>query len=250
MKKLYQKNELSFALLWIGLYVVVMNIGMQVMGGMDGLAQKTLLQLAVPTALALVLAVWSTAWIVRNGLCKKYGLCRFEGKYSRFLYFVPLLLISLTNVKNGLGLSASLAQSLLMMAQMMLAAYVEEVIFRGFLFRAMEKSGLRPAIWVSGITFGAGHIVNLANTADTLGVLLQVCYAIAIGLLFTVIVYKGKSLWPVVVSHMLVNGSSVFARADGPFTTLMGGTAAAQVVSAVVLMVVSGAYALWLWKKA
>lgn len=46
------------------------------------------------------------------------------------------------------------------------------------------------------MTFGAGHIVNLANTADTLGVLLQMCYAIAIGFLYTIIVFCGTyALW-------------------------------------------------------
>ena len=29
MKKLYEKSEISFALVWIGLYVVMMNIALQ-----------------------------------------------------------------------------------------------------------------------------------------------------------------------------------------------------------------------------
>ncbi|MBQ1946242.1 MAG: hypothetical protein II343_04855 [Clostridia bacterium] len=48
MKKLYGKNEVGFALVWIGLYVVIMNIALQFCGGFDNLAAKTAGQLLVP----------------------------------------------------------------------------------------------------------------------------------------------------------------------------------------------------------
>ena len=255
MKKLYEKSEIWFALAWIGAYVVLMNAGMQFCGGFDDLASKTAGQVAVPAALALALAIVSTAWIKRSGLAEKYGLCAFRGDWRAFLYFIPLAVMSAVNLRNGLGLTAPLAVSLLMMANKALAGYVEEVIFRGFFFRAMAKDNLRSAVIVSAVTFGAGHIVNLANTADTLGVLLQIGYAIVIGFLYTAIVYKGGSLWPCILSHMFVNGSSVFALREGPFTSLVhaltGQTtdAAMQAASAALLILVSGGYALWIWKR-
>lgn len=254
MKKLYEKSEIGFALVWIGLYVVLMNVGMQFCGGFDDLASKTALQVLVPTLMGAALAAVSTAWIVKNGLQEKYGLCAFRGSLPGLLWFVPLIIMSCTNLVNGLGMTAPVAVALLMMANKALAGYVEEVIFRGFLFRAMAKDNLRSAVIVSAVTFGAGHIVNLANTDDTLGVLLQVCYAIVIGFLYTAIVYKGGSLWPCIISHMFVNGSSVFSLEQGPFTRLvemvLGQAGAEQAVSAALLMVISGGYALWLWKKA
>jgi len=255
VKKLYEKNELTFALVWIGLYVVVMNIALQFCGGFDDLADKTAGQVLVPVLCICVLAVASTVWILQNGLSEKYGLCHFKGSRKRFLYFLPLILMSCVNLKNGLGLSAPAPVALLMMVNLAVAGYVEEVIFRGFLFRAMAKENLRSAIVVSAITFGAGHIVNLANTADTLGVFLQVCYAIVIGFLYTIIVYKGGSLWPCIASHMFVNGSSTFALEQGPFRDLVAavfGQASpdlVQICSSLFIMVVSGSYALWLWKK-
>jgi hypothetical protein len=142
-----------------------------------------------------------------------------------------------------------------MAVNLSLGGYVEEIIFRGFLFQAMAKDNLRHAIIVSAITFGAGHIVNVFNTADIFGVLLQVCYAIAIGFLYTVVVYLGGSLWPCIVSHMFVNGSSVFAQEEGLFTSLVSAifnSASPNLVeacSAVLIIFIAGAYALWLWKK-
>ena len=256
MKKLYQKSELSFSLVWIGLYVIVMNIALQVCGGFDDLSNKTVPQVLVPVACIMVLATASTVWILRSGLSEKYGFCAFKGNGKQFLFFAPLVIMSCVNLKNGLGLSAPLAVSVLMAIHLAVAGYVEEVIFRGFLFRAMEKDNLCTAIIVSAVTFGAGHIVNLGNTADTLGVLLQVCYAIAIGFMYTIIVYKGGSLWPCIVSHMFVNGSSTFALEQGPFSDLVGavfGQTSADLVSvcsSALIILVSGGYALWLWKKA
>lgn len=256
MKKLYEKNEVNFALVWIGLYVVMMNISLQFCGGFDNLASKTTAQMLVPVGCILLLAILSTAWIIRNNLTEKFGLCRFKGNLKTFLWFIPLIVMSCINLKNGLALTTPLAVTLLMMVNKAVAGYVEEIIFRGFLFRAMAKDNLKSAIIVSAVTFGAGHIVNLANTADTMSVLLQVCYAIAIGFLYTIIVYKGGSLWPCIASHMFVNGSSVFALVQGPFTELLDaafGQATPELIqtcSATLIIVVSGSYALWLWKKA
>ena len=249
MRKLYEKSEISFALVWIGLYVGLMNLALAFSGGFDDLAQQSAVRLLVPAACAVALALASTVWILKSGLGDKYGLCRFRGDAKAFLWFVPLIAMSCINLKNGLALNAPAAVSVLMAVNMAAAGYVEEIIFRGFLFRAMAKDGLKSAVIVSAVTFGAGHIVNLANTADTLGVLLQVGYAMAVGLLYTVIAYQGGSLWPCILSHMFVNGSSVFAAENGPFTALVG-PAWSETASAALIAALSAMYALWLWKKA
>ena len=116
MRKLYEKNELTFSLVWIGLYVVVMNIALQFCGGFDDLASKTASQVLVPVICICVLAVVSTVWILRNGLSEKYGLCRFRGKPKQFLYFLPLIIMSCVNLINGLGLTAPVAVTFLMTA--------------------------------------------------------------------------------------------------------------------------------------
>ena len=256
MKKLYEKSEISFALVWIGLYVAGMNVALQFCGGFDDLSSKTPGQMLVPVLCAIALAVFSTLWIRQNNLTEKYGLCTFKGSKKTFLWFVPLIVMSCTNLKNGLALTAPLLVTLLMAANVAISGYVEEIIFRGFLFRAMAKDNLRSAVIVSAVTFGAGHIVNLANTADTAGVLLQVCYAIVIGFLYTAIVFKGGSLYPCILSHMFVNATSQFAGDQGLFTHLLtallgaNGAAYQDIFSALLIIVLSGGYALWLWKKA
>lgn len=256
MEKLYKKNEVAFALVWIALYVIVMNIALQFCDGFDNLATKTVWQMLIPVICIVLLAIAATLWILKNGLAKKYGLCYFKGSKKLFLWFIPLAVMSCTNLKNSVAFSAPVLVSLLMAVNLAVGGYVEEIIFRGFLFKAMAKDNLRTAIIVSAVTFGAGHVVNLINTADTIGVLLQICYAIIIGFLYTIIVLKGGSLWPCIASHVFVNGSSVFALERGPFNNFVAaifGQATTQLTdlcSALLIMLISGAYAIWLWKKA
>ena len=88
--------------------------------------------------------------------------------------------------------------------------FIEEIIFRGFLFKMMAKDNVKKAIMVSAITFGIGHIVNLLNGADLIPTLMQICYAISIGYLFVIIFYKSKSLMPCIITHSLVNSLSIF----------------------------------------
>ena len=93
---------------------------------------------------------------------------------------------------------------------MLNVGFLEEVIFRGFLFKMMEKDNVNRAIIISAITFGIGHIVNLLNGSSLIPTLMQISYAISIGYLFVIIFYKSKSLIPCIITHCLVNSLSIF----------------------------------------
>ena len=47
--------------------------------------------------------------------------------------------------------------------KMLCVGLLEELIFRGFLFKAMCRESIRWAVVVSSVTFGLGHILNLVN---------------------------------------------------------------------------------------
>lgn len=115
---------------------------------------------------------------------------------------------------------------------------IEEIIFRGFLFKAICKDNIKLAVFISGITFGMGHIVNLLNGNDLIPTLLQICYATAIGFLFTIIFYKGKSLLPCIITHGAVNSLSIFAVNN---SSLMY-----DLITAAILCIVPVAYGLWI----
>ena len=114
------------------------------------------------------------------------------------------------NLWNGFNINNTASEILFHIVTMLNVGFIEEIIFRGFLFKMMEKDNVKSAIIVNSITFGIGHIVNLLNGADFLPTLMQVCYAMAIGYLFVTIFYKSKSLVPCIIAHSLINSVSIF----------------------------------------
>ena len=127
---------------------------------------------------------------------------------------------------------------------MMGVGFLEEVIFRGLLFKAMSKDGLTFAIIVSSITFGIGHIVNLFNGSgvDLLSNILQVCYAIAAGFMFTMMFYKSGSLWACIITHGVLNSLSVFANQSAI-------TPMHKIFTATILCVIPIVYTMYIIKK-
>lgn len=86
LKKLYERNEIAFTLVWTALYMILMNIAQQFCGGFDKLAAKTVPQLLIPVICIIVLAPAATLWIVGSKLTEKYGLCSFTGRMKPFLF--------------------------------------------------------------------------------------------------------------------------------------------------------------------
>ena len=126
---------------------------------------------------------------------------------------------------------------------MLCVGFLEELIFRGFLFRAMEKDGIKSAIIVSSVTFGIGHIVNLINGsgATLLPNLCQVVSAIAIGFLFVLMFYRGKSLIPCILAHQFINVTSFFANESAIDNTT-------RIVQSIIICVIALVYACILLK--
>lgn len=232
LKKLYDKNEVTFSVVWIIAYVVLFSVA-------DSLSESLGISKIITAPAAVLFALLLFTWIWKNGLLKKYGLCKFEGSLKNYLFFVPLLVIMSVNLWNGVEIKTSALEIALHILSMLCVGFIEEVVFRGLLFKAISKSSLKRAIAISSVTFGIGHIVNLMNGEDLVPTLLQICYAIAIGFLFTIIFYKGKSLLPCIIAHGVLNSLNIFA---------VPGSLIFDVVIAEILCVVSIGYAVWLLK--
>lgn len=235
MKKIYDKNELNFALIWIGIYVVLASVG-------DNLSATIGITKLVTAPICIILTIILYLWIRKNELKEKYGLCPFRASAKKYLYFVPLVLMASTNLWRGLQLNMTVLESVLYVVGMLCVGFLEEVIFRGFLFKALCKDNVKMAILISSVTFGFGHIVNLLNGSDTVATLLQMCYAVAIGFAFTMFFYKGKSLWPCIITHSVINSLSTFANGDGV-------TIADGLIRCAFICVVSVGYALYILKR-
>ena len=233
MKKLYEKSELGFALAWIGAYVVLFSLA-------DGFSEKLGLQKLITAPLGVLMTLVLLGWVIRNGLISQCGLIKGTFSQKRYLFFLPLAVMVSVNVWGGVTLNYTVLESVLWTVTMLCVGFLEELIFRGFLFQALRKDNLVRAVVISSVTFGIGHIINLLNGAELLPTLLQIVYATAAGFLFTVIFYRSGSLLPCILTHSALNSLSVFA---GEVSQTM------ELISAAVLTVVSVLYAVWILKK-
>ena len=158
----------------------------------------------------LVIAGVLTVFIVKNNLEKKYGLVRVSDA-GKYLYFIPFALLCTVNFWFGVSLHYDLLHQFFAVMAMLLVGYVEEIIFRGFLYRAIEKNNVSRAIIISAVTFGAGHIVNLLTGQASVDTFLQMGYAIAVGFAFVMVFYKSGSLLPCMITHSMIDISSKFS---------------------------------------
>ncbi len=199
MGKQFEKHETLFCMLLIAAYIVVNSVCMQFFGN-TSLVSFVVNTIFSGCLLGLMAVLKRTAY---------YGLTKIKDA-KQHLYFIPLIAIVSVNLWNGISIQASPSKIAFHILTMINIGFIEEIIFRGFLFKMMASSNLKTAMAVSAITFGIGHIVNLLNGAPFVPTLMQICYATAIGYLFVVIFHKSKSLIPCIITHCLVNALSIF----------------------------------------
>lgn len=188
MKKLFMKDETWFAVLFIIIYVVGMSIA-------DNISNMIGIQKSITSLFAISLSVIICIFVKKNDLLNYYGLVKPSFAPNKLLFYVPLVILSTVNIWFGFKLNYGVFETLFLVLSMVFVGFLEEIIFRGFLFKAMSKDNIKSAIILSSITFGIGHIVNLINGsgAELYANILQVCYATAVGFLFVILVYRGKS---------------------------------------------------------
>ena len=199
MKKTFERYETMFCILLIVAYILVNSYCLQNFGIEDYRS-------------SIINTIFSIGLIILMIILKRtsyYGLVKVTN-LKDYLYFIPLILIVSVNLWNGINIDNSKSEITFHIITMINVGFIEEIIFRGFLFKMMAKDNVKIAMAVSSITFGIGHIINLMHGADLIPTLMQICYAISTGYLFVVIFYKSHSLLPCIITHCLVNSLSIF----------------------------------------
>lgn len=234
IREFYDKNELGFSIIWIIAYCILASIG-------DNISDELGIAKVITLPILLVLSLILFLFIKRNNLTEKYGFCKADIAASKMLFYIPVSILLTANMWYGFRVNMSLLETILYILSMFCVGFLEELIFRGLLFNAMLKNGKNSAIIVSSVTFGVGHIINLINGsgAELLPNLLQVVYAIAVGFMFMMIYYRTKSLLPCIITHGVFNALSAFANETGL-------TSKEQIISCILITLISGAYALYI----
>ena len=206
MTKLYKKSEITFAILWIVAYVVLSSLA-------DQLSESAGIVKSVTAALHIAMSLILFIWIRKNGLSEKYGFRGTAVPAKRFLYYLPLVIVASASLWGGVSLRLGPAGTACYVISMCCVGFLEEVIFRGLLFRAMEKDNLKTAMIVSALTFGLGHIVNLFNGSgrNPASSATQIVFAVLVGFVLVLIFYHSRSLIPCILFHSANNMLTAFS---------------------------------------
>lgn len=223
-----KNKELFYTIIYIIFYVISNSIVLNNYG------QISIQSLLVNTVITITLV----STIISTKKTKYYGLVKVN-KPNKYLYFVPLILLVLINFIGGIKIQNTPKEIILFILTMLEVGFIEEILFRGYLFKILEKDNQKTAIIITSLTFGIGHIVNLLNGANFIPTLIQILYSISIGYLFVKILIKTKSLWPCIITHSLLNALSIFSNQ----TTII------FYISSILLLFISLSYSFYLNKK-
>lgn len=234
LKRLYDKSNILFAVLFIVLYCALMSLG-------DGLSAMIGVEKLITLFVGLGLSAVLLLFLSKHGLLASYGLCLPKNRAKEMLYYVPIFVMLSANLWYGFALNYSILETILYILSMLCVGFLEEVIFRGLLFESMRKDNEKAAVIVSSVTFGIGHILNLFNGsgAELLPNLLQVVYATAAGFMFVMVYCKTKSLLVPIAAHGVFNALSAFSGAEAAAPK-------GQILTALLLTVIASAYAFYL----
>lgn len=233
MQKLYKKSELSFALVFIAIYVFLAGI-------FDSLSQEIGVAHSLTIAFFALMSAILIIFMQKNCLFEHFGLCRVKSQNP--ILYLPVFAFVIINFIFGVRVNFSIFETVLFIIKKAFVAFLEELIFRGFLFKAMQKTSLKTAVIVSSLTFGIGHIVNLFNgSAMTLvSNLCQIITAVLIGFVFTLCFVKTGSILPQIIAHFLINASSAFCVDHSLYQ---------NAVVVIVVTIISAAYTVYIIKK-
>lgn len=240
LDRFYEKSHIWFAIAWIVAYVLLASEADAL--SLDLGAQK---MVTAPVLVVMSAVLWM--WVRHAGLGERFGLRAPSAPASRMLWYLPLAIIAVKKVFFGIAPQGTAAECLFWVISMCCVGFIEELIIRGFLFRAMDEDGRVSAVVVSSITFGMGHIVNAFNAsgqslASTLG---QIVFAVSVGFALVLVLLKGGGLWPCVAFHMVNNALGIFENVAAQMA-LFGSEQAAMMMTLGVGVALAVGYSLYL----
>ena len=94
MKKFYEKSELGFALMWIGIYCVGMSV-------FDEISRNIGVESSASAVFSVAASLFLYCWMKKQGQLKRFGLCKPTVHAKAFLFYIPLIVITSKNLWSG-----------------------------------------------------------------------------------------------------------------------------------------------------
>ncbi|GAB2910461.1 lysostaphin resistance A-like protein [Rheinheimera gaetbuli] len=150
----------------------------------------------------------------------------------------------------------------------LVAAVIEEIVFRAVLFQALESQwGTVTALWLQSLIFSLLHIANLNDQMDAQALVITVISGTLLGAMWTVMYVYVRNVWVVAAHHAAWNFTIVLTglplsglddwQAMAPLQSvyhgpnwLTGGVVGPEdSVVTIVMVIISVGALLWLAKK-
>jgi membrane protease YdiL (CAAX protease family) len=216
MKKLQENKPIWHAVIFILIYIVLVNIGdnLPAILGVEDLATVIIL-----IAFSLILLIY----LKKNNWFKFYGFNKIKkSDLTKALFFIPLIITIPLHYFRGINQELGTTGFILAGLLMVCVGFLEELLFRGFLYQAILKErGIIRAVFISGVTFGIGHVVNLARGYSAGHQIIQIVVGIFIGILLALIVALTNNIVPCVLWHIFFNFSGTITNSNLKMETYM-----------------------------
>ncbi len=224
MKKELLK-DIVFAVCWIVIYLVTFN-GAALLSDVIGIPNLLTVIVGFLTCFVMVLILYKQKRLTYYGLSSLKNL-----NHLRLLLYVPMLIIASVNIWQGFHINDSAVQIVLISLSMICVGFLEEMIFRSFLMKALLHKSPALAIAVSTLIFGLFHALNLAFGADLVPTLLQVAYSMGFGFMCCAFFYKTNNIIPCIICHALGNIFDTFLPQNTSMTFQYAGCAVMTILS-------------------
>ena len=211
------KAKIGSAILWFIVYLLGMPISRQLFGFV-GITDRD------NTIYRIVFVLILFLYMHKKEALSYYGIRSLKELDSKaLLYYIPFGLMAIMNLISGVDTALSWEQILLGIVTALCIGFIEEILFRGFLFKALLEKGTTCAIAISSCAFGFVHLINLTGGADIAVTLMQVVGCSAFGFACAVFIYKTKNILPCIITHGLINATDSLVRENANIEIVLYG---------------------------
>ncbi|MBE1553176.1 CPBP family intramembrane glutamic endopeptidase [Sporosarcina limicola] len=151
----------------------------------------------IPTAVVLIL------YFTLKRKWRSFGF-KIGQAWRNWLLYLPLLLILIILCFQGFNYTAP-ETILFYLGFSILVGFVEESIYRGLIVHILVPKGIVTAIITSSLLFSLSHILNSLSGQSIEQTLLQVAYALLLGIVLAQLMIKNGSIYPLILFHTLHN---------------------------------------------
>ncbi|MEI2443049.1 CPBP family intramembrane glutamic endopeptidase [Priestia megaterium] len=160
---------------------------------------------------------------------------------TRILFLSPLLLYLLIILIGNKGVHGNSIVDLILvlLTQTLVIAFVEEMVFRGFILNLLLTKSYKMAVLLSSFLFAFTHSLNMLSGQSVANTIFQILFAFVIGMVLALLTVNGQSIGITIAFHGLNNFLQFTSPVDANDSFL---------VNYALLLFLSG-YAFYLWNR-